>query len=135
MSKRAMPATAMHALASGVLTFCIAGGVASAAAQTYAPTFGGDVMQRYVREGTLVEVEGWIWLNKLGVFYNVAQQSARASLPLNTDDLSPESRQMLATRCAAEHQFSGGCKAIVRGKVIATDGRPGLRAHVISVGE
>src|SRR4051794_40238501 len=103
---------------------------ASAAAQDYKPVFGGDISGEYVTPGTAVEVQGWVWTNKGGTFYNVALPSARPEIRIDTAALPANQLLLLTQKCFSAQQFTGGCSATIRGVVAKFDQKPGLLASL-----
>ena len=123
----------MHRRRCLLFVFLALSHAARAAAQTYAPTYVGDISGGYVAAGTRVEVLGWVWTGEGGTRLNVNQPSARPSMSVDTAAVPSEQLRRLQTDCAAPSQFAGGCTATLRGIVVTLGDRPGIVAHAIEV--
>jgi hypothetical protein len=106
---------------------------AGVAAQDYKRVFGGEITDQYVTTGTAVEVQGWVWTNESGTYYNINLPSARPEMRIETAALPAEQRLLLTQKCFSARQFAGGCSAIVRGVVAKFGDRPGLLAHSLEL--
>ena len=111
-----MTLTSLSAVAA-ILTLVLIGGTPSAAEPAkYRPVSSADVIQGYVAAGEWIETAGHVWVSAEGVFLAFNQPSAMPALRIDVANVSPEALGRLKTDCSTKNQFSGGCRATIRGQ-------------------
>jgi hypothetical protein len=109
--------------------------VAGALAQPSLPReiHPGDLIQRYVPEGTVVVTTGHLAYVNQQALLNPAMPSAMMPAIVDITRLPTANRDLVQAQCAAVQITSGGCRAKVHGQVRQIDTRPGLVATHIEL--
>ena len=77
---------------------------------TYSPVNGSDLLGGYIPNGTWIEVTGHAWFSEQGIFFNVAQPSARVPIRIDVANVDPENIRRMKAECGSPDQFRGGCR-------------------------
>ena len=102
----------------------------------YQKVYSGDILPGYVPVGQLIETDGYLWVASTGVFLNVDPISARPPLFVDVSGVPLDMLAKVRTACTAERpSLSGGCRAVVRGRVgnRGDRNRPGIFATFIAL--
>ncbi len=105
------------------------------AQQAYRQVSSSDLVGGYIGNGEWVETRGHLWFSDAGVFFAVNVPSARAPIPVDVANLSPEAIARLKASCSAPNQFSGGCQSTIRGQTAIIGARQGVIAREIQQGQ
>jgi hypothetical protein len=89
----------------------------------YRSVNSADLLGGYIPNGEWIEATGHVWFSDKGVFFNFNLPSARVPMLVDVANVDPENIRRLKSTCGSPDQFSGGCRATIRGQVGRLDHR------------
>ena len=101
--------------------------------QTYPGVGASEFLGGSVPNGRRIAATGHVWVSDNGVFLNFNQPSAMVPMPVDISNLDPEKYRRLNEQCRALNQFSGGCRATIRGQAGTVAGRQAFFASDIEI--